>query len=205
MKLDLVMAGVGGQGNLFASEAISRYALGRGYNVFGTETIGAAQRGGSVVSHIRISESHIHSPLVPRGQADILLGLEPLEMLRHRERLNPNGQYLLNLYRIPTVMCSMGLDDYPSDAELQRAIASLGVNGHIIPATQRAYEIGNAILANVVMLGALCAVSGFFDHQAMGRTLTATVPKGALRLNLAALDEGLALVQGGREPWPGSA
>jgi indolepyruvate ferredoxin oxidoreductase beta subunit len=199
MKLDLVMAGVGGQGNLFASDVISRYALARGYNVFGTETIGAAQRGGSVVSHIRISEGRIHSPLVPRGQADILLGLEPLEMLRHRERLSPNGQYLLNMYRIPTVMCSMGLDDYPSDQELQGAIASLGVNGCILAATQRAYEIGNAILANVVMLGALCAVSSFFDHEAMRRTLAETVPKGDLDLNLIALDEGFMLVQRDRE------
>lgn len=199
MKTDLVIAGVGGQGNLFASEVISRYALGRGYNVFGTETIGAAQRGGSVVSHIRISEGPIHSPLVPRGQADILLGLEPLELLRHREQLSPYGQYLLNMYRIPTVMCSMGLDRYPSDLEIRRAIASLGVRGCIIRATQRAYEIGNAILANVVMLGALCAVCGFFDYKAMGRTLAKTVPKGARELNLKAFDEGFALAQSDSE------
>jgi indolepyruvate ferredoxin oxidoreductase beta subunit len=203
MKMDLVIAGVGGQGNLFASEVISLYAMGRGYNVLGTETIGAAQRGGSVVSHVRISEGQIYSPLVPRGQADVLLGLEPLEMLRHSQRLSPQGQYLLNMYKIPTVMCNMGLDRYPSDQEIERAITSLGVRGYIIPATRRAYEIGNAVLANVVMLGALCALSPFFDHRAMRRTLAEMAPKRALELNLTAFDEGLSLVQSAGEGRPG--
>jgi len=177
--------------------------MGRGYNVLGTETIGAAQRGGSVVSHIRISRGQVYSPLVPRGQADILLGLEPLETLRHRERLNPQGQYLLNMYKIPTVMCNMGLDHYPSDQEIERATTFLGARGYIIPATQRAYEIGNVILANVVMFGALCALSPFFDHRAMGRTLVEMAPKRALELNLTAFDEGFSLVQSDRERWPG--
>ena len=193
MKVDLVIAGVGGQGNLFASEVISRYALGRGYNVLGTETIGAAQRGGSVVSHIRISEGPIYSPLVPSGQADLLLGLEPVEMLRHSGRLSPQGRYLLNMYKIPTVMSNMGLGHYPTEGEIERALASLGVSGCIIPATQRAYEIGNAVLANVVMLGALCAVSSFFDRQAMRETLATTAPRKVLELNLTAFDEGFAL------------
>jgi len=193
MKIDLVIAGVGGQGNLFASEAISRYALGRGYNVLGTETIGAAQRGGSVVSHIRISEAAIYSPLVPSGQADLLLGLEPVEMLRHSGRMSPQGRYLLNMYKIPTVMSNMGLDHYPSDEEIKGALASLGVSGCIIPATQRAYELGNAVLANVVMLGALGAVSSFFDRQVMRETLATMAPKKILELNLMAFDEGFAL------------
>lgn len=190
MKMDVLIAGVGGQGSLFASEIISRYATGRGYNVLGTETIGAAQRGGSVVSHIRISEGQIYSPFIPRGQADILLGFEPLEMLRHIERLSPQGQYFLNSYRIPTVMCNMGLDRYPSDQEIEKAITSLGVKGHIVPATERAHEIGNAVLANVVMLGALCAVSPFFDYRGMRGVLAEVAPKRALELNLTAFDQG---------------
>jgi len=173
--------------------------MGRGYNVLGTETIGAAQRGGSVVSHIRISEGQICSPLIPRGQADILLGFEPLEMLRHIERLNPQGKYLLNIYKIPTVMCNMGLDRYPSDQEIEQAITSPGVEGHIVPATERAHEIGNAILANVVMLGALCALSSFFDYQGMRGVLAEVAPKSALELNLVAFDEGFSLVTSGSD------
>lgn len=197
MKMDVVIAGVGGQGNLFASEVISRYAVDRGFNVLGTETIGAAQRGGSVVSHIRISERPIYSPLVPRGEANVLLGLEPLEMLRHAERLASHGQYLLNMYRMPTVMCNMGWDDYPSDRAIRRAVDSLGVPGWILPATQRAYALGNAVLANVVMLGALSSVSTFFDAKGMKEALADRAPKAALELNLAAFEEGCSLVTSG--------
>ena len=199
MKMDVVIAGVGGQGNLFASEVISRYAMGRGYNVFGTETIGAAQRGGSVVSHIRISEGQIYSPLVPKRQADIFVGLEPLEMLRHIERLNPQGHYLLNMYKIPTVMCNMGLDRYPSDEEIKAALERFGARGRIVPATERAYEIGNAILANVVMLGALCALSPFFNYRGMREVLVEMAPERALELNLIAFDEGFSLINSGPE------
>ena len=197
MKMDVVIAGVGGQGNLFASEVISRYAVDRGFNVLGTETIGAAQRGGSVVSHIRISERPIYSPLVPRGEANVLLGLEPLEMLRHAERLASHGQYLLNMYRMPTVMCNMGWDDYPSDRAIRRAVDSLGVPGWILPATQRAYALGYAVLANVVMLGALSSVSTFFDAKGMKEALADRAPKAALELNLAAFEEGCSLVTSG--------
>lgn len=199
MKVNVLIAGVGGQGNLFASEVISRYAMRRGYNVLGTETIGAAQRGGSVVSHIRISEGQIYSPLIPRGQADILLGLEPLEMLRHIERLSPQGKYLLNMYKIPTVMCNMGLDHYPSDQEIEQAITSLGIKGHIVRATERAHELGNAILANVVMLGALCGLSRFFDYQGMREVLGEVAPKRALDLSLTAFDEGFSLIASGAD------
>jgi indolepyruvate ferredoxin oxidoreductase beta subunit len=194
MKIDLVIAGVGGQGNLFASEVISRYAMDRGFNLLGTETIGAAQRGGSVVSHIRISEGQICSPLVPRGEANILLGLEPLEMLRHAERLSSKGQYLLNMYRIPTVMCNLGWDDYPSDEAIRNAVESLGVAGRTLAATQRAHALGNAVLANVIMLGALSSVSTFFDARGMREALAVRAPKEALELNLTAFDEGCLLV-----------
>jgi len=195
MKMGVLIVGVGGQGNLFASEVISRYAMGRGYHVLGTETIGAAQRGGSVASHVRISNGQIYSPVIPRGQADILLGFEPLEMLRHIEMLSPRGKYLLNTHKIPTVMCNMGLDRYPSDQEIEQVITSLGVKGHILSATERAYEIGNAILANVVMLGALCALSPFFDYGTMSEVLAEVAPERALELNLAAFVDGFSLLE----------
>ena len=81
MKFDLVIAGVGGQGNILASQTIAKCAMDAGFNVVNTETKGAAQRGGSVLSHVRISDGEIFSPLVPQGQADVLLGFEPLEAL----------------------------------------------------------------------------------------------------------------------------
>jgi indolepyruvate ferredoxin oxidoreductase beta subunit len=197
MKMDLVIAGVGGQGNLFASEVISRYAIGRGYNVLGTETIGAAQRGGSVVSHIRLADGPIYSPLVPRGQARVLIGLEPLEMLRHCDRLHPQGRYLLNTYRIPTVMSNMGLDRYPSDGEIRAAIEAWGVEGCTLPATQLAYELGNPLLGNVVLLGALCGMEPFFEVEGMRQALTERAPLRAREMNLAAFGKGISLLRDG--------
>ena len=74
MKFDLVIAGVGGQGNILASQAVAKSAMDAGYNVVNTETKGAAQRGGSVLSHVRIADGEIFSPLVPQEQAEVLLG-----------------------------------------------------------------------------------------------------------------------------------
>ena len=195
MNKNLVITGVGGQGNIFSSGLISHYAMNRGFNVLGTETIGAAQRGGSVVSHIRISTNKIFSPLVPKGQADILLGFEPLEMLRCMERLNPKGKYLLNMYTIPTVMCNMGLDRYPDDEEIIASLERSGVEGYIIPATQRAYEIGNAILMNVVMLGALSALDSFFKEKEMKRTLEEVVSQQFSAMNIEAFEEGFSFIE----------
>ena len=126
MKMDVVISGVGGQGNIFASLVISQYAMNKKLNVLGAETIGAAQRGGAVVSHIRISDGEIYSPLVSRGQADLLIGMEYVEMLRHMRLLNPQGMYLLNAMKIPTVLNNMGLDEYPSTGEILKAIKKYG-------------------------------------------------------------------------------
>ena len=73
MKMDVVISGVGGQGNIFASLVISQYAMNKNLTVIGAETIGAAQRGGAVVSHIRMADGEIYSPIIPRGQADLLI------------------------------------------------------------------------------------------------------------------------------------
>ncbi|MBM4428953.1 MAG: hypothetical protein FJ026_01220 [Chloroflexi bacterium] len=91
------------------------------------------------------------------------------------------------------MMSNMGLDHYPSDEEIEGALASLNVSGCTIPATQRAYNLGNALLANVVMLGALCAFSSFFDRQAMRETLATAATRKFQELNLTAFDEGFAL------------
>ena len=118
MKKDIIIAGVGGQGNIFATNVLCRYAMERGLEVLGTETIGAAQRGGSVVSHMRIADRSIYSPLIPPGSADVLLGMESLEMLRNAAMLGAEGYYLWNLYAVPTVYTNLGIDCYPDEAEI---------------------------------------------------------------------------------------
>jgi len=195
MELNILIAGVGGQGNLFASSILAEYVLKKGYKVFAVETIGAAQRGGSVVSHLRISDAEIYSPLIPAGKVDILMGFETIEMLRNFELLAGDGIYLLNDYKEPTVLCNMEMDAYPSDEEIRAALKKSGKKGYIIKATECARKIGGSLLTNVVMVGALCQVSSPFDSQEVKQVLAGKSPARAKEQNLQAFDAGGSLIQ----------
>ncbi len=195
MKFNILIAGVGGQGNLFASALLAKSAIRRGYSVLATETIGAAQRGGSVVSHLRVADARLYSPLIPDGQADYLVGFEPIELLRHLRKLDPKGQYLLNMHPVFTVDCNMGLDRYPTPAEIVDALTKLNLRGHVFDATATADDIGDPLLMNMVMIGALCAVCPFFGQDEI-KALVAEGSRAALvEANLTAIDAGAQLVR----------
>jgi indolepyruvate ferredoxin oxidoreductase beta subunit len=195
MKMDVVIAGVGGQGNIFASLVISQYAMNKNLNVLGAETIGAAQRGGSVVSHIRISDGTIFSPLISRGQADLLLGMEYVEMLRHMRLLNPKGTYLLNAMRIPTVLNNMALDEYPTTEEILQAAKKYCSHGHVIEASALARKLGNIQMTNVVMLGALVKIMPFFDYDEVKWLVQANSPTRFKEANIKGYEEGYELIK----------
>ena len=194
MNLNIIICGVGGQGNLLASVAIANYAMKKGFNVVGTETIGAAQRGGSVVSHLRISDGPIYASTVPDGTADILLGFEPVEALRHIKKLNPEGIYIINVEKVPTVLCNMGLDQYPDLEQIMAALQDVSSHGYAINAAEKARELGGAIMTNVVLLGALSSVSDFFDHDEFIEVLKKIISPKVLEKNLKAFEEGRALI-----------
>lgn len=177
MKFDLVIAGVGGQGNILATQVIAQSAMEAGFNVANTETKGAAQRGGSVTSHVRISDKVIYSPLVPHGQADVLLGFEPLEALRFIGLLNSKGTFVINTAPVPTILSNIKIDTYPSLAELISAIKQKNLDGYFINATEEAKKIGSVLLTNVVMLGAF------------SKLFTALPPEALLKKLLALVDE----------------
>ncbi|MBI5967227.1 MAG: indolepyruvate oxidoreductase subunit beta [Deltaproteobacteria bacterium] len=195
MKMDVVITGVGGQGNIFASLVISQSAMNKNLNVLGAETIGAAQRGGSVVSHIRISDGTIYSPLISRGQADLLIGMEFVEMLRHIRLLNPKGTYLLNAMRIPTVLNNMGLDEYPANEEILEAARKYCPNGYVIEASALAKKLGNIQMTNVVMLGALVKIMPFFDYQEIKWLINANSPERFKEPNVQGFEEGYELIE----------
>jgi indolepyruvate ferredoxin oxidoreductase beta subunit len=195
MKMDVVIAGVGGQGNIFASIVISQYAMNKKLNVLGAETIGAAQRGGSVVSHIRMAEGEIYSPLISRGQADLLIGMEYVELLRHLRLLNPKGAYLVNAIKIPTVQNNMGLDEYPEPDEILKAAKKYCPNGHVIDASNLAKKLGNVQMTNVVMLGALSKVLPFFDYEEMKWLVASNSPTRFKEANLKGYEEGYKMVK----------
>ncbi|HOL16371.1 MAG TPA: indolepyruvate oxidoreductase subunit beta [Bacillota bacterium] len=194
MNLNIIICGVGGQGNLLASVAIANYAMKKGFNVVGTETIGAAQRGGSVVSHLRISDGPIYASTVPDGTADILLGFEPVEALRHIKKLNPEGIYIINVEKVPTVLCNMGLDQYPDLEQIMAALQDVSSHGYAINAAEKARELGGAIMTNVVLLGALSSVSDFFDRDEFIEVLKKIISPKVLEKNLKAFEEGRALI-----------
>jgi indolepyruvate ferredoxin oxidoreductase, beta subunit len=195
MKMDVIIAGVGGQGNIFASIVISQYAMNKKANVLGAETIGAAQRGGSVVSHIRIAEGPIYSPLISRGQADLLIGMEYVEMLRHLRLLNPRGAYLVNAVKIPTVQNNMGLDEYPEPKEILEAAKKYCPNGHVIEASALAKKLGNVQMTNVVMLGALAKALPFFDYEEMKWLVASNSPTRFKEANVKGYEEGYKMLK----------
>ena len=175
MKFDLVIAGVGGQGNILASQAVARSAMDAGYNVVNTETKGAAQRGGSVLSHVRIADGEIFSPLVPQEQAEVLLGFEPLEALRYIGMLSKNGKFIINTAPVPTILSNLKVDEYPSRDQMISAIKAKGAEGYFINATQAAKELGNVLLTNVVMLGAFTVISDILPAEAVLKKLLSMV------------------------------
>ena len=195
MKQNILIAGVGGQGNLFASSLLAKSAICRGYQVLATETIGAAQRGGSVVSHVRIADQALYSPLIPDGQADCLVGFEPVELLRQIRKLKAGGIYIMNTHPVLTVGCTMGLDQYPTMSEIFGALNEINVRGHVIQATDAADKIGDPLLMNMVMLGALCAVSEFFKLDEIKAIVAEESRRAMVEANLDALDAGVDLIR----------
>jgi indolepyruvate ferredoxin oxidoreductase, beta subunit len=195
VKFDLVIAGVGGQGNILASQAIAKCAMDAGFNIVNTETKGAAQRGGSVLSHVRISENEIFSPLVPHGQADVLLGFEPLEALRYINMLNKQGQFIINTAPIPTILANLKVDEYPSQDQMIAEIKEKGLNGYFVNATQAAKDLRNVLLTNVVMLGAFTAITDVVSADAVLHKVFSMVDMKYHEADLLAFNCGRHLIK----------
>jgi indolepyruvate ferredoxin oxidoreductase beta subunit len=154
--LDLVITGVGGQGNVLASGVLGRALLTAGYSVTVGETYGLSQRGGPVMSQVRVSREKTLGPLIPEHRATALLGLEPVETLRMTAVYgHPQVVVLTNNRPLLPLAVTGGERDYPADEELRSALEELSGALYWINATDRAMELGNPILANVIMLGAL--------------------------------------------------
>jgi len=148
---NILVAGIGGQGVMTAAEILAQTALSQGYDVKKTEVAGMAQRGGVVTSHVRFGEK-VHSPAIPEGEADLILGFEPAEAARWLEQLKPGGAILVNQNPQAPPIVSIGLFSYPDDPV--QDIADRGVEVHAFDATEIAKKLGNVRLVNTVMLGA---------------------------------------------------
>ena len=147
MKTDIILAGVGGQGILSIAAILGAAALGENLYLKQAETHGMSQRGGQVVSHLRIAGSPIYSDLIPTGSADIILSVEPLESLRYLPYLKKNGNLVTNTTEF------MNLEYYPKLENTFKELRSK-INIVQIDADKIAHEIGNPKASNMVMLGA---------------------------------------------------
>jgi indolepyruvate ferredoxin oxidoreductase beta subunit len=147
IKKDIILAGVGGQGALSIAAIIAHAAAAAGLLVRQGEVHGMAQRGGAVLAHLRISDAPIASDLIPRGSADLIIAMEPVESLRYAPWLSPGGAL------ISAAEPYVNIDDYPDIAAILQAIASFPIH-RIVEAEALAKEAGMARAANMVMVGA---------------------------------------------------
>ncbi|MCX6012605.1 MAG: indolepyruvate oxidoreductase subunit beta [Chloroflexi bacterium] len=151
-KIDLIISGVGGQGVILASDIIGEVALAENYDVKKTDTLGMAQRGGSVISHVRIADK-VWSPLVKEGDVDILLAFEKLEAVRWIQYLNKEAVALVNNQTLPPLSVSQGIEQYPDDETITRIMKKEIKKFFMVDGVLKAQKLGNLRTLNVFMLG----------------------------------------------------
>jgi len=195
-KLDLLVTGAGGQGIILASDIIGETAIAAGYDVKKTDTLGMAQRGGSVLSNVRIARQ-VWSPLIKRGEVDILLALEKLEAARWAYYLRPGGIAIVNNQALPPLSVSLGNARYPSDEEITNILKQRTDRVYFIDATRRAKELGNIRTLNMFMLG--CASLFMpFKVQVWKDSISQRLPASIRQINITAFDRGRKEVKGVR-------
>jgi len=162
-ELNILIVGVGGQGTLLASVLLGNLAMEAGYDVKLAEVHGMAQRGGSVVTHVRISQAPVRSPLIEEGGADILVAFELLEGFRWLPYLKKGGELFINNRKIKPMPVIMGAVAYPVDIPgyLRQNLQKL----HILDADVLALEAGNIKAVNTVLMGALSTALPFSEEM----------------------------------------
>jgi indolepyruvate ferredoxin oxidoreductase beta subunit len=157
MTTNILVAGVGGQGVILASDIMSEVFMEAGYDVKKSEVHGMAMRGGIVTSHFRFGKK-VYSPLIKQGEVDILFAFEQLEGLRWVNHLRPDGKILMNDHKVNPPAVNLGEMEYPKG--IPEKIESKFKNFYLVKGTDLALGLGDARAANVVLLG---AISKFFD------------------------------------------
>ncbi len=195
---NVIITGVGGQGNVLSSQLVGQAFVAKGYFATIGETYGASQRGGSVMSHIRISAAKQLSPLIPKGKAEIVVALEPVEALRILTQYgNRESVVLVNTRPIYPVDVTSGNEKYPETAEIRRSLEGLSRKVYYLQATEKAMQMGSPILGNMIMLGALLGIGLLpLTAEEFRQTLANNFKAKRLETNLQALEEGGKMVRG---------
>jgi indolepyruvate ferredoxin oxidoreductase beta subunit len=183
---NILVAGVGGQGVILASDIMSEVFMEAGYDVKKSEVHGMAMRGGIVTSHFRFGKK-VYSPLIKQGEVDILFAFEQLEGLRWVDHLRANGKIVMNDHKISPPAVNLGEMEYPK--AIPEKIESKFKDFYLVKGTGIALELGDARAANVVLLG---AVSKLFDvNEGLWlKTILNYLPPKVHELNKKAFSEG---------------
>jgi indolepyruvate ferredoxin oxidoreductase beta subunit len=198
-EFNIVLAGVGGQGTLLAAEAIGIAAVKDELNVRVSEIHGMAQRGGAVVSTVRIGENAL-SPTVLEGQADVLLGFEPFETLRNLKYASQKTLVMMSTERIPPTALAAKNLKYPSIEKLIEKVQIFTSHVLIVDAPQLAKKAGSSLAQNVVLLGALAGTEVLpVKTESLKEAVRELIPAKHLEMNLRAFELGLESVRAGKK------
>ncbi len=187
-NINILITGIGGQGIILSSDVLAETAMLEGYDVKKTDTIGMAQRGGSVISHLRFGPA-IYSPLISPGEADMLLSLEKLEAARACRFLKPGGVALVNNYAIPPLPLANGKEIYPDDQIIKSCIGQYTDRVYFIDGFKKAQALGDTRTLNIFMLGSLSIFLPLREETWL-KSLQAKLPDKILNINLEAFNSG---------------
>ncbi|QIB68939.1 indolepyruvate oxidoreductase subunit beta [Aminipila butyrica] len=185
---NILLVGVGGQGTILASKILSEGLVEAGYDVKMSEIHGMSQRGGNVSTQIRYGKK-VYSPIVGKGEADVIVAFEKMEALRWIEYLRDGGKMVINDFEIPSVPILMGQAEYPTEIleELSAKASVLAVK-----AAEIAQSLGNSKAMNIVLLGALVRAMNV-EGVDWKKAVASSVKESFIELNLKAFDAGYNL------------
>lgn len=186
---NILMAGVGGQGVISASDLLSEVLLKSGFDVKKSEVHGMAQRGGSVVTHVRFGKT-VYSPLIKKGSADILFSLELLETLRYIDYLKEGSIIILNDYRLNPPSVSLGVDKYPEG--IYETLKRVFPRVSLVKGLDIATDLGNPKAVGTVVLGHLSNYLEIEESKWID-ILKENLPKKILNVNIKAFEEGRSI------------
>ena len=183
---NVMIVGVGGQGSLLASKLLGRLLLDEGYDVKVSEVHGMSQRGGSVVTYVRYGE-HVYSPVIDKGEADVIVSFALLEAARWLPFLKKDGTVVTNIQQIDPMPVITGNMEYP--AELVEKMKATGAKVDALDCLKLAEEAGSSKAVNIVLMGRL---SHYFDmpEEAWMKAMEAIVPAKFLEMNKKAFELG---------------
>ena len=197
-SISFMLVGVGGQGTILASNVLAELGLSLGYDVKQAEVHGMSQRGGSVTSHVRWGE-HVYSPIIARGDADILIAFEKSEVVRYVTDLKPGGLVLVNDYSIVPITVSSGSAVYPTNEQINALLCKFTDRVYWVNGVNIAETVGNIRTANVAVLGGLASLMRM-EAGLWLPIITKRVPPKSVEINREAFIIGMQAIAHEKQP-----